>query len=208
MRNLAAVVLAAAVALPAAAQNGLIDQARAAITREDPGTAAKLLEQAVKEDPQNAHAHYLLGEAYGKLAEKASIFRRMGLAKRTRAEFETAVQLDPNDPDTRVALLQYYTLAPAFLGGSIQRARLQAEALSKLDEVGGRRALAFIDTHLRQYDLARKELLDAVSEHPKSAQAHYALGQFYLNTDHNQSAGNAEIEKAEALDPTIKTAAK
>ena len=209
MRHVAAVVLAAAVALPAAAaRDNLMDQGRAAINRDDPGTAARLLEQEVKADPDNAKAHYLLGEAYGKLAQRANVFRRMGYAKRTRAEFEKAVELDPNDADTRIALLQFYTLAPGFLGGSIQKAKEQAEAIAKMDAVGGHRAHAFIYTHLRQYDSARKELLDAVSEHPKSAQAHYALGQFYLKTDHNTAAGKAELEAASTLDPKIKTAAK
>ncbi len=53
-------------------------------------------------------------------------------AKR-RAEFERAVQLDPANVPARVDLAQYYTEAPAIMGGGLDKAREQAEQVAKYD---------------------------------------------------------------------------
>ena len=71
-------------------------------------------------------------------------FRRMSLARHTRDEFEHAVELDPNNLDARWALVQYYELAPGYLGGSEQKAEQQAEEISKRDPSFGKRAFEFL----------------------------------------------------------------
>lgn len=197
----AAIVVAAVVALPLFAQSALLEQAHAAYDRQDYGTAASLFEQAIQQDPNSADAHAYLGATYGNLAMHANIFRRAGLATRCRDEFEKAVQIDPNQRLARIGLLEYYTLAPRFMGGSIEKAREQATIIGSKDQLGGRRANAFIATHLKQYDLARREMQQAVSEQPQSAQAHYYLGSFYAETDKNYPAALNEFETAARLDP-------
>ncbi len=52
---------------------------------------------------------------------------------RRRAEFERAVQLDPTNVPARVDLAQYYTEAPAIMGGGLDKARQQAEQVAKYD---------------------------------------------------------------------------
>lgn len=197
----AAVVLAAAVSLPGFAQQSLTDQGRAALDKNDPGTAATLLEKAVEQNPNDADAHAFLGVAYGNQALQATLFRRPSLAIKARREFETAVQLNPRQKEARTGLLEYYTLAPGFLGGDIAKAREQAEIIRSFSPIGGHRAYAFIDQHLKQTDRARKELLDAVAEQPRCAEAHFWLGDFYEGTDKNYPAANTEFETAVKLDP-------
>lgn len=133
-------------AAPLLAQTALIEEGRAAIDRNDPQTALGVLQRAVAQTPNNAEAHYLLGVAYGKLAQKANAFRRLSLARHTHGEFEQAVQLDPNHLDARWALVQYYELAPGYLGGSEQKARQQAEEISKRDASLGQHAREFLAT--------------------------------------------------------------
>jgi len=131
-------------AAPLVAQTTPAEEAQAAIDRNDPQTALTVLQRAVAQDPNNANVHYLLGVAYGNLAQKASAFRRVSLARHTRDEFEHAVELDPNDLDARWGLVQYYTLAPGYLGGSEQKAEQQAEEISKRDPSFGKRAFEFL----------------------------------------------------------------
>jgi tetratricopeptide (TPR) repeat protein len=138
--TLAFLVLAA----PLAAQTALVEEGRAAIDRNDPQAALPVLQRAVAQDPNNANAHYLLGVAYGNLAKKANVFRRTSLARHTRDELEHAVELDPNHLEARWGLVQYYALAPGYLGGSEQKARQQAEEIGKRDASFGKRALDFI----------------------------------------------------------------
>jgi tetratricopeptide (TPR) repeat protein len=197
----AAIVIAASMALPLFAETPLYQQGREAYDRQDYSCATRLLEQAVQQDPNNADAHAVLGASYGYMALHANIFRRASLATKTRDEFEKAVKLDPNQRTARIGLLEYYTLAPRFLGGSIDKAREEAAFIRMKDELGGHRAYAFIDTHLKQTDLARKEMLDAVAEQPQSAKAHYYLGSFYSETEENYTAALTEFEIAVKLDP-------
>src|SRR4051812_20274064 len=105
-------VLIALMALPLFAQNSLIAQGKAAMTRNDEDAAATLFEKAVAQNPKSAEAHYLLGSAYGSQAQKAGIFGQASLAGKTRDEFEKAVELDPNHLDARFGLLQFYAFAP------------------------------------------------------------------------------------------------
>jgi len=121
-----------------------VEEAQAAIDRNDPQAALNVLQRAEAQDPRNTRIHYLLGVAYGNLAQNASAFRRVSLARHTRDEFERAVELDPNDLDARWALVQYYALAPGYLGGSEQKARQQADEIGKRDASLGKRAFDFL----------------------------------------------------------------
>lgn len=131
------------ISMPLAAQN-LVEEGQAALDRNDPQAALGLLQQAEAADPNNATIHYLLGVAFGNLAQKANAFRRMSLARHTRDEFERAVAIDPKDLDARWALVQYYALAPGYLGGSEQKAQQQAEEINKRDPSFGKRAYDFL----------------------------------------------------------------
>src|SRR6266513_2504190 len=91
--RLAIVTLLVAIALPLAAQTPLIDQGRALMEKNDYGHAAEVLEKAVAATPKSAEAHYLLGSAYGSMAQKASIFSQASLASKTKDQFEEAIRL-------------------------------------------------------------------------------------------------------------------
>lgn len=197
----APIVVAAAVALPAFAESALLQQGRQAYERQDYRTAASILEREVQQDPNDGDAHAYLGASYGYLAMHANLLRRASMAVKCRDEFQKAVALEPDQKMARIGLLEYYTLAPGFLGGSIDLARQQAAYIASKDSLGGHRANAFIDVHLKQVDLARREMLAGVAEQPQSAKAHYYLGTFYADTDKNYPAALNEFETAVKLDP-------
>jgi tetratricopeptide (TPR) repeat protein len=194
------VVLAALVALPLLAQTSLIEQGRAAMNRNDADAAATLLEKAVAQNPKSAEAHYLLGSAYGSQAQKASIFGQASLAGKTKDEFEKAVELDPNLLDARYGLVQFYTMAPGFMGGSYDKAFAQAAEIKKRDPLMAHRAAAFIYSHQKKTDEARNEYLAEVREFPKSARAHIDLGVSYIGQKNFKAAGD-EFELAVKVDP-------
>ena len=137
------------IALLLTAQTNLVDEGRAALDRDDPQAAVNLLEKAVAQNPGDSHAHYFLGVAYGHLAEKAGVFRRASLARHTRDEFERAVSIDPDDLDARFALVEFYSLAPRYLGGSSQKALQEAEEIRKRDPKAGESAFSFLNFRSR-----------------------------------------------------------
>jgi tetratricopeptide (TPR) repeat protein len=200
MRPIFAVAVAL-VALPLLAQNSLLDQGRAAMSRNDADAAATLFEKAVAQNPKSAEAHYLLGTAYGSQAQKASIFGQASLAGKTKDEFEKAVELDPNNVEARNGLVQFYTMAPGIVGGSYDKAFAQVAEIKKRDPLMAHRATAFIYTHQNKVDEARNEYLAEVREYPKSARAHIDLGVSYIVAK-NFKAADDEFETAVKVEPT------
>ncbi len=94
--------------------------------------AAELLEQAARADQHDSEYHHWLGKAYGRMAQQASWFEAMSLAKKTRKAFEQAVSLDPQNTEAIADLIAFYHEAPAFLGGGEDKARDLEQRLSRL----------------------------------------------------------------------------
>jgi tetratricopeptide (TPR) repeat protein len=92
-----------------------------------------MAERAIALDPQNSSYHLWLGRAMGRKAEDANPFTAFGLARKVRGEFERAVALDAGNLMARSDLSEYYVEAPGFLGGDKNKARQQADYVSKQD---------------------------------------------------------------------------
>ena len=190
-----------AVPLSAATPTENIAAGRAALERDDNEKAAELFEKAIAQQPNDAQSHYLLGLAYGDMAQRSNILKQASLAKKTRVEFERAVELDPNYIDARFMLINYYLIAPGFMGGGEDKALAQAVEVKRRNGIEGHRAYARIYARQKKQDLARKEYVDAVRENPKSARAHYLLAGFLIN-DRNWPSALHELDMALTLDPS------
>jgi tetratricopeptide (TPR) repeat protein len=90
-------------------------------------------ERAVALNPNNSRYHLWLGRAYGEKADKSNFLRAVGLARKARSEFETAVELNPSSVDARTDLAEFYLEAPAVVGGGRGKAEAQALSLARLD---------------------------------------------------------------------------
>ena len=152
--------------------------AGAAATDPDP---IPQLEKAVAANPNNADAHYALGLAYAHKAQQAGMFGGMAEIGKARDEWLRAIELNPNFADARLRLIDFYVMAPGMFGGSEEKATEQAAELRKRNALDGHRGYARIYTLQKKYDLAVKEMVEAVREQPKSAKAHYLLGNALLN---------------------------
>ncbi|PYQ52279.1 MAG: hypothetical protein DMF59_05235, partial [Acidobacteria bacterium] len=184
-------------------QTTLLEQGRAAMQRGDYETAANLFEKAVAQNPNSSDAHEHLAEAYGSLAQKANIFKQASLASKTHHEFARAAELDPNNLDARMGLIEFYMLAPGFMGGDEKKAVQEANEIKRRDSMRGHQAFAYIYGRQKKPDLARKEYLDAVREEPNSPKSHYLLGISFLQADKNYKSAAEEFEMAVKLDPAF-----
>src|ERR1700716_2797141 len=90
-------------------------------------------ERAVKLEPGNSSYHLWLGRVYGEKADRTSFFRRAGMAKKVRMEFERAVELSPASWEARTDLAEFYLEAPGVVGGGKDKARAQAQAPTSLN---------------------------------------------------------------------------
>ena len=97
----------------------------------DAGIAA--CEKATKLAPQNGTYHLWLGRVYGEKAEHTNFLSAMHLAKKVVAEFQRAVELEPESCESRADLAEFYVEAPGIVGGGQGKARAEAERLAKLN---------------------------------------------------------------------------
>jgi tetratricopeptide (TPR) repeat protein len=95
--------------------------------------AVDAFEQAIKDGPSRSRYHHWLGKAYGRVAEQSGWFQAFGLAHRTRLAFERAVELDENNREAIEDLMAFYKEAPAFVGGSPEKAESLRALLAGID---------------------------------------------------------------------------
>jgi tetratricopeptide (TPR) repeat protein len=85
--------------------------------------------------------HFCLGRSYGEKARHAPFWMQALLAPKIRQAFETVVTLDPKHREARVGLTHFYMRAPAIMGGSLTKAKEQAEHLIQLKDPRGEQLL-------------------------------------------------------------------
>jgi tetratricopeptide (TPR) repeat protein len=177
------------------------DAGRAAVARRDFQAAVDLFEKAAAAKPGDSTYQYWLGTAYGNLAASTSMFKAPGYAKKAKAALEKSVTVDPNNIEARIALLEYFLIAPGFMGGSEEKAQEQAAEIKRRDPIEGYRVQGRIYQHQKKDALAKKEYIDAVRANPTSAKAHYYLG-IYLLTAKDHAGALHEMEYTLQMDPS------
>ena len=140
--------------------------------------AIKSAEKAVAIDSQNSVYHEWLGRAYGEKADHASLFSAMSLAKKTRKEFETAIQLDGKNFSARQALIEFDCSAPGIVGGGEEKALPQIKQLAEMDAAEGHYAAGNCRRQKRDFAVADEEFAKALESNPKSAVLIYDIGDY------------------------------
>lgn len=157
-------------------------------------------EKAVALEPGNSVYHEWLGRTYGEKAEHASMFSALSLARKTRKEFEEAVQLDGNNFSARQALIEYDCSAPGIAGGGEDKARPQIAELALLDAAEGHYAAGNCRSRKKDFATADVEFAKALASNPKSADLVYDIGDYAVK--HGQPERLLAVAEAgERLNP-------
>jgi Flp pilus assembly protein TadD len=141
--------------------------------------AVSACERAVALDRQSSMNHLWFGRALGEKADRVSFIKAYGLAKRVKAEFETAVTLDPNNAEALSDLGEYYTEAPAIVGGGKDKA---ASVASKLDAIDRSRAEVLrgrIAASNKDLPGAEQHFRGAIAASPQPASYWMVLGSLF-----------------------------
>jgi tetratricopeptide (TPR) repeat protein len=160
----------------AEAQN-LICRVRFTLQQWDAAVTA--CELSVRLEPGSSIDHMWLGRALGEKASRASFLTAYSLAKRVRAEFEQAVELDPKNAGALSDLGEFYKDAPGIVGGGTNKAEAIAAQLDKVDpakalELRGNIAVS------RKDDLsAERDFKQAIAVSPHPAEKWTILAEFY-----------------------------
>jgi len=141
---------------------------RVQLTLERWDAAVSECERAVSQDGQNSDYHLWLGRALGEKADRASFMSAYSLAKRVRAEFETAVRLNPRNAGALADLGEFYDTAPGIVGGGDNKAQGVASQLDNVEPARAHELRGRIAEGHKDYATAEREFREAitVSEHP------------------------------------------
>ncbi len=137
-------------------------------------------EKAVGIDPKNSVYHRWLGEAYGGKADHASMLSAYSLARKTRKEFDTAVQLDERNFDAAQDLIEYDCTAPSIVGGGVDKAQPLIQKLMSLDAAEGHFAAGVCKAVKKDYVGADVQYAKALESKPKTADRLYGIGDYFL----------------------------
>ena len=143
--------------------------------------AADYFESATTLEPKNSTYFLWLGRAHGREAQAANVLRQPGLAKKAKAAWERAIELDADNLDARSDLIQYYVQAPGFLGGSSAKALEQAEEIRKRNGLRGYLELGGLYEREKKFAEAEQAYLGAANEKSDRHVGEYRLGVFYQN---------------------------
>jgi Tfp pilus assembly protein PilF len=138
------------------------------------------MEKAARLEPSSARVQLWLGRACGARAAHSFLVTAFRWAKRVVRAFETARKLSPEDIDVRFDLLAFYLEAPGVVGGGKDKADAEAKAISKLDPKRGYAARAMVFEKNKQWDLAKKEFMQAVADYPEDPDLCTDLADFLL----------------------------
>jgi tetratricopeptide (TPR) repeat protein len=174
-----------------------------ALRRDDAEKAVAYAEKAAALAPDNADYQHLLGETYGRSAQKTGLlsFRTPSLAKKCLAAFQRASALAPDNAGYHQSLFDFYLQAPGFLGGGTDRALAEATAIKKLDPLRGHLAFVTLYTADKTYDRVLAEFDEALKEAPDNYNVFYQFGRFSAQTGQFLDRGLTSLRRCLELTP-------
>lgn len=171
------------------------------VAQGDADAAVAAYEKAVELAPAHSGLRLQLAGAYGLAAEKAGMLSKMSWAKKARLAYEKAVELDPANLAAREGLMSFYQMAPAMMGGGIDKARAQADAIRRLDAVRGHVAFGRIAQAEKDYAGALAEFEAALRAAPDDYGALFQIGRTAALSGQHLDRGAEALRRCLALTP-------
>lgn len=150
--------------------------------------AETYLKEAIALNGNNADYHVAFGSVLGEVAMNANLIKQGMLASKIKNEFEIAARLDPTNIQARWRLVDYYIMAPGFMGGDVEKGKAVADEILKINPAEGNLAWGTIWKSEKKNDLAEKCYQTAVTLAPDNFKYYYSLAQFYENIHHLEKA--------------------
>jgi tetratricopeptide (TPR) repeat protein len=167
----------------------------------DHKTALDLAEKAAAADPKNPRYRFVLAEAVGLEARKASVLRQPGLARRFKKEMDTALSLDPKNIEAMNDLIGYYFEAPGIIGGDKAKGRAMVDQIMRINPADGYLAAVTVARYDKQDNRFEELLRKAVDGGPTHYLARVRLASFCVATK-KYAEGETQARTALRIDPT------
>uniref|UniRef100_UPI004048AA97 tetratricopeptide repeat protein n=3 Tax=Roseivirga sp. TaxID=1964215 RepID=UPI004048AA97 len=164
---------------------------RIAFDQKEFDNAVDYFEDAIDKNDMIAKYYTWYGNAIGTVTQSASKLRQGILAPKIKNAYKRATELDPSDLDAQWGLLQFYSQAPGFMGGSWENALKAAEDIGKINQLEGHRAKATVYQRQEEWSLAEMEFVALAELDPRFLGS---LGVFYQNRG-NYTKSSEAFEK-------------
>lgn len=159
---------------------------RLANLRNDDDVAVQHLEAAVRLDSANADYRFWLGKVVADAAMRGSMIKMPFLVRRIRQEWVNAVRLDPGHIGARYGLLELYATAPGALGGSVEKARMEAAAIAPRQPMRGAMARAVLAAHDKDIPQELAAFREAITLAPDSLDPYVGLVDALLREERSE----------------------
>ena len=171
------------------------DAIQALISNGDAKTAVAQMEAILDQRPDDPNARYWLARAELAQIGDSVAMGKLVKARSAKKNLERVLEIDPNHLAARESLARYLIEAPGIAGGSLRKARVQADKLRDLNKAAGYRVDAAIARYEKDYGAAVDLQREALRAAGWDWSTQYAL---IVEAVHHQTA-NAE----EALDEAM-----
>ncbi|HVT74437.1 MAG TPA: tetratricopeptide repeat protein [Lacunisphaera sp.] len=161
------------------------------------------LETAASLAPANSEYFRVLGDAYGISAQRAGLFSKLGFARKCKAAYDKAVELDPKNINARWSVMEYCRQAPSIVGGGMDGAYAQAAEIKKLDARRGLAAYAMLYATEKKYDEAFAMFADALKAAPDDYEVLYQVGRFAAISGREPDRGIVALQHCLELSPPV-----
>jgi cytochrome c-type biogenesis protein CcmH/NrfG len=171
---------------------------RAYFALEEFDRAESSCKKAVALDPKNGRYHRWLAHVYGEKADRAGFLSAASLAGKARDEFERAVQLSPNDVDSRVDLAEFYFEAPGIIGGGQDKARAQAKLIGATDPARQQWVYGRIAEKNREIETAEQEYRRMIEASKGDSESWLNLALFFRHQKRYDDMEQALVKTSQA----------
>ena len=178
----------------------MLSRAKASLGKLD--EAMTLAQSAVAAEPSNAAYHVQVAAVAGRLAGKASLFRKLGYVNQARQELDAAAALDTKNADIQWGLMMYYFAAPSMLGGDREKAQQMGRQLAAAVPDLGHYYQGRLAIEMKEPDKAEAFYKQSVGENPLLFEPAWNLAMFYVRVRPDQAKAERWACHAIHTDPT------
>ena len=177
--------------------DAIVYMGRIALRQDDYDGAIQWMEKALALAPDSSNVHYWAATAYVVKLQRENAFM---LVEKVRSHIDTAVELDSTNVDARMFLAGFLLNAPPIAGGSVEKAKEQADIIVGLDPFRGQLFWAEVYKKEKKFDEAALAYEAAAKADPDDSTPYYQLGMMHQVNEKFDEAF-AAFEKALTVDP-------